>query len=347
MGKKLKQAPKAPPYQVRPGAEYRCFGDGLCCTNIHGLGPLTDDELEAVRSIDEDGAHFDEEFDEPMLCTASDGGCHFLMDDRRCRIHAELGEDSKPEGCRRFPLGLTETPEGGRITTDHRCPCRTLGERPKLEVKDCLAPLSDQGKIWAERNIKKVRLSRKSKAISFADWKRVEAPILQALSDGEPLDAILQSEPFPKLKKSTWAEELQEIADEAVDGSAFGFAALWFVEAARAVQDSTYRARLPLRPWSEAFDRAQARPGTPRSEDAVLADWVADWLWSLKWAEFTDFENARAEIVTRVHVARWIAAHLQSVHGERSDRAAAEAVMVVELLGESQFWTDLMVRMRA
>ena len=69
------------PLTVRPGARYTCFGDGLCCTNIHGLGPLTKKELVQVRRRDPAGAGWDEEFEDRMLFTEPDGGCHFLMPD--------------------------------------------------------------------------------------------------------------------------------------------------------------------------------------------------------------------------------------------------------------------------
>ena len=127
-------APKTRPLLVRPGARYACFGDGLCCTDIHGLGPLTRREVTAIRRIDSGAAPYSELFEDHMLRTAADGGCVFLMADRRCALHAEHGPEAKPDGCRRFPLGLVATPSGGRITTEHRCPCPTLGDRPPLDA---------------------------------------------------------------------------------------------------------------------------------------------------------------------------------------------------------------------
>ena len=32
---------KPRPLIVRPGARFACAGDGLCCTDLHALGPLT------------------------------------------------------------------------------------------------------------------------------------------------------------------------------------------------------------------------------------------------------------------------------------------------------------------
>ena len=36
-----KKKTKLRPLTPRPGARYTCFGDGLCCTDIHAIGPLT------------------------------------------------------------------------------------------------------------------------------------------------------------------------------------------------------------------------------------------------------------------------------------------------------------------
>ena len=83
--------------------------------------------------------------DDYMLNTAADGGCVFLMGDQRCSVHAELGPEAKPEGCRRFPLGLVGTPSGGRITTEHRCPCRTMGDRPDIDPDATEPSIMDGG----------------------------------------------------------------------------------------------------------------------------------------------------------------------------------------------------------
>ena len=85
--------------------------------------------------IDPKSSGWNDDHDDYMLNTAADGGCVFLMADQRCSVHAQLGAEAKPDGCRRFPLGLAATPNGGRITTDHRCPCRTMGDRPEIRSR--------------------------------------------------------------------------------------------------------------------------------------------------------------------------------------------------------------------
>jgi hypothetical protein len=103
--------------------------------------------------------------------------------------------------------------------------------------------------------------------------------------------------------------------------------------------------RPPGRPWTNAFDRAQARAPKARTSRSVFGDWIADEVWSLKWADDYDFELARTELVTRLAVAEDICARLRG-SGVRADRAAAESVMVVELVGESDYWTEVKDCMR-
>ena len=333
------------PIRMRPGARYTCFGDGLCCTDIHGLGPITRKELVEIRRLDPRGAGWDDGFEDHMLQPAADGGCHFLLPNQLCDVHARFGPEAKPEGCRRFPLGLTATPEGGRVTTFHRCTCRTLGERPELEEEAVLPALLDRrGRPKADRHVKKVRLRRKGKKVGFAAWRAIEAPLLDALQAGAAPAPLLGAEPFPRLAKAHWGAFAEDLLDER-DATAFGVASAFFAEAMRLCLYPEERERWPWRPWAPAYDRDEARSPAPRKVDAMLADWVADEVWALSWADVVSFDVKRAELATRLALARRIIAGLVDL-GTRADRAAAEAIMVVELIGESEHWTDLLPRMR-
>ncbi len=272
---------KVRPLLVRPGARYTCFGDGLCCTDIHGLGPLTKRELTQIRRIDPEGGEYNDGFEDYMLRTAADGGCVFQLPDQRCSVHAKRGPEAKPEGCSRFPLGLVATPEGGRITTEHRCPCRTLGDRPELTPEDALPSLVDSaGRPSADDRVKKVKLSAKQK-VAFSTYREIESKMLEELAKGRKPSKVLGERPFPKLHKSDWVLEALELVDSR-DGTAFGAALGWFGDTILKLVDGR-RPRPPARPWAPAFDRAEARPGEPRSSREVFADWIADELWSLGW----------------------------------------------------------------
>lgn len=338
-----KKKTKVRPLLPRPGARYTCFGDGLCCTDIHGIGPLTKKECAQMRRIDRKSAGWNDHHDDYMLNTAADGGCVFLMSDQRCAVHAELGPEAKPDGCRRFPLGLVATPVGGRITTEHRCPCRTMGDRPDIDPESAESSVSEGGRLIADRRIKRVPM-RANKEVKFSEWEAIEADYLRRLRGREPLMQILDTHSFPALRGSSWDKQADEFI-AARDGSQFGVAMAWVGDTIRAIQNG-HTPRPPGRPWSPAFDRAQARSPKARTSREVFGDWIADEIWALKWAEDYHFALARAELATRLTIAEDICARLRDSGGSRADRAAAEAVMMVELVGESDYWTEVKDRMR-
>ena len=78
----------------------------------------------------------------------------------------------------------------------------------------------------------------------------------------------------------------------------------------------------------------------------MLADFVSDLVWSLRFAAESRFDLFRAEVVTRVVIAEDIAARLVSRHALRPDRAMAEAIMIVEVVAASEHWEHLVPSMR-
>lgn len=336
--------PALRPLLVREGARYTCFGDGLCCHDIHGLGPLTRKELVQVRKIDRNGAGWDDDFEDDMLRTAADGGCRFLLPNLLCGIHAEKGPEHKPHGCQKFPYGLTATPLGGRVYTEHRCPCRTMGDRPALTAEAAEASLKEgNGRLDSDSDVDRIRLDAK-KSVSIEEWLSIEAPLLARLAAGQAPLEVLDARPFPKLVGARWTAIAQDFID-AKDGSRFGDAIAWFGDTVLHLVEGK-APRSPGRPWADAFDRAEARSPVARSSREVLDDWVADRLWSLKWADDGPFTLFRAEMATRVAIAESIASRLVVARGLRPDRAMAEAVMVVELVGASEHWETLVPKMR-
>ena len=37
--------------QVRPGAQFSCSSDGLCCFDVHAFGPLSDQEADRLHAF--------------------------------------------------------------------------------------------------------------------------------------------------------------------------------------------------------------------------------------------------------------------------------------------------------
>lgn len=338
----LRNAARVRPLRVRPGARYTCFGDGLCCTDIHGLGPLNRKEVRALRVISERIVAQPSEtgFDEPMLRTRKDGGCLFLGEGR-CELHAALGPEAKPDGCRRFPLGLTATPRGGRITTRHRCPCRTLGDRPPVRAEDAVDALYDTaGRLDANQRVgPRVPIADRTR-VAFDTYEQIESDMLDRLAAGERAEHVLEAAPFPRVNGRSWTKIAEELLGE-IDESRFGHALGWFAESVLAREQRGYRREHAERPWADAFDRAEARSPEPRDPREMLNDWIADALWAMEWVdEIGPLALTRAELATRLHVAKDVARRIART-GARRDRAVAEALMVVDLVGDSLHWIEL------
>jgi len=234
---------------------------------------------------------------------------------------------------------------GGRVTTRHRCPCRTLGDRPVLDPKDAAPSLVNRrGHLSADRQVgPAVRLSKKKK-VSFDDWVALENDLLGRLASGENPARVLDAKPFPKLSGSTWKHEAREMMEDGVDETRFGSALSWFAQAVRS-ETGLGRKRLDDLVWGDAFDRAEARSPVPGDPDAIIADWIADEIWGLEWAFEGHFGLARVELATRLAVCQDVRKRLERA-GRRPDRAAAEAVAVVDLVGDSEWWTDIVSKMR-
>ena len=336
-------SPGVAPLLLRRDARYRCFGDGLCCTDIHGIGPLDRREERELERISAAVCREDADYDGVVLATNRDGRCLFLGR-RGCELHRALGSEVKPAGCRRFPLGLVATPSGGRITTDHRCPCRTMGERPPIDSEEAATSLTDRrGRLRADRRVGKTVLLESGKRIPFAAWEELEQALFDRIFGAEPLSEVLGGPSLPSLRGGDFGKVGREMVDES-DDTRFGAALLWFGCALRHLVGKGNSREL-LRPWADAFDRAEARSPVVRASREIFADWLADAIWSLEFVDHGSFARGRLELGVRLGVGETIAARLEK-QGLRPDRAAAEAVSVIDAVGASEHWQGVVARLR-
>ena len=328
------QTPRSRPLLVRPGAAFRCFGDGLCCTDIHALGALTRSEVKELRQRDKLSVIYSDEIEAHCLKPV-DHHCLYL-DEQRCSLHARHGAEAKPVGCRRFPYGLVNTPLGGRVTTEHRCTCRTLGERPPLSLDDAEASLRDRaGRLEVDQDApSRIALSA-GKRVPFATYAALEAGMIERLNAGEAAESVILAKPLPELTEGGWASIAVEHI-ETCDDSAGGVAFAWFGDALLELAKGHTPPQRP-RPWRAAFERALARGGPAQSAEQVYNDWIADELWGFRWLPWGPFDVARAELATRLAAARVIQRRVQR-EDVRDDQAAAEAVMICELISEGAEW---------
>ena len=326
------------PLLVRPGARFACASDGLCCTDLHALGPMTRSETRAMRRLIPGSVLYHPDVEAPCMRPGPDGVCE-QWKSGLCGVHARHGAEHKPVGCRRFPYGLVSTPLGGRITTEHRCPCRTLGARPALDREDAERSLCDQsGRLEVDEAAPARMPMAKGQRLAFARFAALEAELLARLARGERAEKVLAAEPFPKLAESSWPKVAAELL--ATDDRSRGGGAMAWVADAVLAQVAGYKPPRRERPWHDAFERGARRAPRLDSPERVFNDWIGDELWMMRFLTWDcAYDVARAELATRLAIARAIARRIQ-LAGVRADQAAAEAVMAAELCALCEVWGD-------
>ena len=325
------------PLLIRPGARFDCAGDGLCCSDIHSVGALSDEDCAMLSMISEHAFERHEGEDAAVMMMRSDTGRCVFWSDEGCALHARLGSQMKPTPCIQFPFGLTATPVGGRITTQHRCTCRTLGSPPAVTPEAARACLLDsEGQLKVEHAVLDEVPWSSTETLSFADYAEREAELLAALLDGRALRTVLQADPFPELEGMTWLDVADELL--AFQGpSRAAHASRWFADAIGflvARRERTERAR----PWADSFARAERRVTHPVSPNVVFGDWLADEVWSLRWTVYGSLARARKELATRLALARRIAGWLDISSPLKDNVSAAEALMIVDVIGTTDPW---------
>lgn len=336
------------PLRIRPGTRYTCFGDGLCCTDVHAIGGLGEDEVARIAAFAEEAVTYNEEAEVwVMTMRPEDGACVFLgREDQRCALHEPLGGALKPVACRRFPVAVVSTPLGGRVITEHRCPCRTMGDRPLLERAAIAASIEEpDGTVRAQHEVDMPVLVGQGQPRDFADYvAEFETPFLEGLAAAADLEAFLAREPFAPLVDFDWDKLGRGMLVDGAEtsgrpgGTRYDWALRWFGTAIMTRAGDTSAMSELARPWADAFDRAEARSPTEAAPDELYRDWMSDHVWTLYWTSYSTFEQTRRELATRLFIARRIATHLREERGLRADRAAAEAVMIVDLIGTSEWW---------
>lgn len=338
----------------RPGARFTCHGDGLCCTDIHQLGPVTRDER---RDVEAEAPGTTTRLAGLVLLRIVEaphsGGCTFLEADMRCRVHAS---DARPRTCHRFPYLVTHTPDGPRLGTDHRCPCRTLGERAPLDPHVAHEALRDRGgRLSVDRRVEGRIPLRVRSRVGWARYRALEAELLEALghaSGSRSVESILGVEPMPELEIGSWEQIGIDLAQEPRASRwgecfrLFGKTLAWL---ACPPDERPRRLLFAPRLWQASFDRAEARSAFDRAREADLieamyADFVADFVWGLEWVHWCSFVQLKVELATRLAVARTFARALV-LGGARPDRAAAEAIAVIEVVGVSPAWMAVVGRL--
>lgn len=331
----LEHRPRSTRLITRPGARFQCFGDGLCCTDAHVLGPVSPLEARALKRLDARSVTQNRELAIRALRTTSEGRCGYLDSNYRCTIHAH---SAKPQTCRRYPFFVIETPDGARVSTDHRCPCRTMGNRPILTPEWAQDSLRDaKGELDLDRKLDAPIELAPGMPVSWQAWREHEDRLLAALAQQRP-EEVLGGELFPTFDPAqpSWLQFARAGLND--QPMRWARAMEWSARALLSLLGVSSRPPDPPRPWSDAFDRAEARspPGDP---GAMLCDAIADAIWSLEWVDRGSFAAAQCELLSRVALIRRIHERLMAAEA-RPDRAMAEAIAIVEINALSDEWQD-------
>lgn len=325
---------------TRPGACFTCHADGSCCTSIHLLGPVTRSEMVPVNRLRKHSVVWDKDIRGHVFAYKENGTCVFLRDDNLCGVHAKIGVDQKPATCRKFPYSLVATPDGRRVVTAHRCSCRTMGDRAPLDPVTVEKEIRIEGEpLRSERAVSGRIPVAPRKQVSFETWKGIESGLLDRLAKLENPWKVLKAKPFPKLaKRRQWADVAEDYHDQ-YDDSAFEIAKAWFGDAILFVTEGEPFPKR-ARPWSRFYDGAEKRATQKRKPLEMLNDFLADAIWSFDWLDYGSFARGRYEMATRLAVADSIGKHLIK-RGIRPDRAYAEALLVIELVGITEHWEEV------
>jgi len=325
------------PLLVRPGARFDCVGDGLCCSDIHAVGALSDEDCEMLAMISDDAIDRHENEDAAVLMMRSDNGRCVFWSEQGCAIHSQLGSEMKPSPCIQFPYALTATPVGGRISTQHRCTCRTLGPLPPVTAEAARPNLLDSnGELKPEHAVLDDVTWSATESLSFAEYAEREAGLIGGLIEGKNLMTVLEAQPFPQLEGITWSAVVAELLE--FDGpSRAAAAARWFGGAIGFLLDRREPTGLD-RPWADSFEKAGQRVVDPVSPNRVFGDWLADEVWSMRWSRFGSLARARVELATRLTIARRIAGWLDISTPKQDNISAAEAVMIVDVIATTDIW---------
>jgi hypothetical protein len=325
------------PLLVRPGARFECVGDGLCCSDIHAVGALSEEDCEMLAMISEDAIDRHSDADAAIMMMRSDTGRCVFWSEQGCALHSQLGPEMKPAPCIQFPYGLTATPVGGRISTQHRCTCRTLGPLHLVTVEDARPCLLDSnGELKPEHAVPDEVAWSSTEIVSFIEYMKREEALLDALIEGKGLMSVLDAEPFPELAGTSWSAVVDELL-EFQGSSRAATASRWFADALGFLIERRRRTETE-RPWADHFERAGSRIVDPVSPNKVFGDWLADELWSMRWTHYGSLARARSEWATRLVIARRIAGWLDISTPKRDNISAAEAVMIVDVIGTTEPW---------
>lgn len=117
------------------------------------------------------------------------GGCVFLADDGKCRIHAEFGATEKPAACQLYPFTLEAVPGGVHVALRFDCPTVAAnGDAPietrksdiqrlsgELQSQSVIAAQEGDGSVTVARGVRLPRAESDQFVAHVVRWLRTES----------------------------------------------------------------------------------------------------------------------------------------------------------------------------
>ncbi|MCB9936641.1 MAG: YkgJ family cysteine cluster protein [Planctomycetaceae bacterium] len=211
--------------------QWDCASCGNCCRG--SIIPLSDDDLarlnaqrweecsdfEGVQTVARPGWFAKR----PQLGQRADGSCVFLMEDNRCRIHAEYGADAKPLVCQMYPLQLVPQEKRAILTLRRSCPSAAADQGSELQKHLSFVKQKAQQGELLDKAIRAPAITRRyrgswTEALIVA--KAIERlltderyPLVRRLAHGVRFCALLEQCNLKRLDESQ-LPELMEILEE-------------------------------------------------------------------------------------------------------------------------------------
>ena len=125
-----------------PRQRYSCHGCGNCCRDFTvqlraaDARRIRDQAWDSRLGVNPIVAFRGREY----LRQRADGSCVFLLDDGRCRVHAEYGFESKPIACQMFPYMLAPSEASSQMGVSFACQSviENKGKALNEQVSDAL-----------------------------------------------------------------------------------------------------------------------------------------------------------------------------------------------------------------
>lgn len=196
-----------PQLHIPEGINFDCTGCGNCCfewpvpitrkdfsriTSYAAERELDSKKLFRVLNVDDEKLNVFSH----SLEKRADGLCEFLTDDKRCRLHNDVGEEGKPAMCRLFPYTFTNTPSGTYASVSFASSGvlfnsgKPLKEQRRLLLQkfDLFNQLFPALTLdWSESQL------IDGQKISWNDYQSIEQPILERLAKpaGDRVERLL------------------------------------------------------------------------------------------------------------------------------------------------------------